>query len=770
MRSPFYCTASAVALVMAAPAAAQQAPQQADTPTVAATPTPTDAVVQTDSEATGAPATGLGDIVVTARRRQERLQDVPLSVTAFTPEKMADARIVNRTDLANFTPSLISITGGYPGEFAFFALRGQGPAFGSVPGVINYFAEVPALVGIDGRVGTFYDLANVQVLAGPQGTLFGKNATGGNILFEPARPTNRQEGYVQLEYGNLRDVRAEFAVNLPVVDDKVLLRVAGEVGRRDGYTKDVGPFFRGKDYDNLAYQSIRASLTLRPVDGVELYTVARYHHSDNNGPGTVLQQLDPSLGAPAAPAALLLPGFGSALANQQAWGPRRVAYDINEFARTDYWQVINHATVALSDTLTLKNIASYSELTYRYAYDYDATPLSISGQTSATGAPTQAPTYFTEELQLQGRVLRDAVNFSVGGYYDRSGLRRDQGLFVIQYPLTALVGPVPAIINNRARSHAVFGQATIDLGKAGLLRGLSLTGGLRHTWDETSNYTQIFVLPATSGAGKFEYTSYNASLDYAFADGVHAYVTARDAFKAGGVNGPVPANSPFRTFPPEKLEDVEVGLKSQLRIAGVPTRFNVAAYRGIYTNIQRTTQEAIGGTILNVTRTAARGRIQGVEVTAGIEPFQGLALNGSYSYTDAKYTQVTDASAGAILAGAAFPYTPKHKVTLGANYRHDLGSAGTLALSANWAYQSRFSTAQNNLARVPYLPAYDTLAMRAGVQGIGGSNLDLTLFMANATNNTFATGLQDLYNVGGGTVTYTYGEPRTYGAQLRFHW
>ena len=435
MRTFLFMTASTVAIALAVPATAQQTPSDATAADPAA------------PEQTDVSPTALGDIVVTARRREERLQDVPLSVTAFSPEKLDDARIVNRTDLANFTPSLISITGGLPGEFAFFALRGQGPAFGSVPGVLNYFAEVPALNGVDGRVGTYFDLANVQVLSGPQGTLFGKNATGGNILFEPARPTNRQEGYVQIEYGNLRNVRTEFAVNLPVVDDRVLLRVAGEVGRRDGYTKDVGPFFAGKNYDDLGYQSIRASLTLRPVDGVELYTVARYFHSDNNGPGTVLQQLDPNLGAPAAPAALFLPGFTTALATQQARGPRRVGYDIDEFARTDYWQFINHATVALGDGLTLKNIVSYSELTYRYAYDYDATPLSISGQTSATGAPTQAPTYFTEELQLQGRLFQDAVNFSVGGYYDKLGVRRDQGLFVIQFPLTTLIGPVPAIIN-----------------------------------------------------------------------------------------------------------------------------------------------------------------------------------------------------------------------------------------------------------------------------------------------------------------------------------
>ena len=96
--------------------------------------------------------------------------------------------------------------------------------------MVNYFAEVPNLVSIDGRVGTYFDLENVQVLAGPQGTLFGKNATGGNILFEPARPVNANQGYVRVEYGNYNDRRIEGAVNVPMADGKVLLRVAGDMG------------------------------------------------------------------------------------------------------------------------------------------------------------------------------------------------------------------------------------------------------------------------------------------------------------------------------------------------------------------------------------------------------------------------------------------------------------------------------------------------------------------------------------------------------------
>jgi iron complex outermembrane receptor protein len=94
--------------------------------------------------------------------------------------------------------------------------------------VVNYFAEVPNSVNVDGRVGTYFDLANVQVLAGPQGTLFGKNATGGNILFEPVKPKNEFGGYVRAEYGNYNDRRIEGAINVPIVSDKVLLRLAGD--------------------------------------------------------------------------------------------------------------------------------------------------------------------------------------------------------------------------------------------------------------------------------------------------------------------------------------------------------------------------------------------------------------------------------------------------------------------------------------------------------------------------------------------------------------
>lgn len=732
-----------------------------------------------DDQTTAEADTGLGDIVVTARRREESLQSVPLAVTAFTPEKLAQKGITDRTSLADNTPSLFTISGGYPREFAFFALRGQGPAFGSTPGVLNYFAEVANSVNVDGRVGTYYDLANVQVLAGPQGTLFGKNATGGNILFEPMKPQDKFEGYARVEVGNYNDRRIEGALNTPIVPGKVLLRIAGEVGRRDGYTIDVGPNFAGKDYDNLKYESFRFGLTLRPVDGVELYTVVRYYHSDTNGGGTVLGAFNPAagfdgtaLGLGFIPVTAIYPGMATAVATQNARGPRRVAYDLNQFSETKYWQAINQATIDLTDTIKLRNIISYSELRTIYGYDYDATPFAISGQTGRI--PTLAPNYFTEELQLQGTLANDAVNFAVGGYLDRQITKNPAGIGQYTFfPIGALVPSIYGYFDARNNSKAVFGQATVDLGKVTpALTGLSITGGLRYTWEYSFSSQTIGAPPAVSGSVNSKYPSYTATIDYDLAKGVHAYVTARDAYKSGGVNGPVPAGSPFRTYAPERLSDIEVGFKSQFNVGGVQVRANIAAYRGIYSNIQRTTVESVatpaGAVLLNVTRSAAKGKIEGVEFNGAIVPVRGLTLNASYSYINARYTKVADASAGAILNGAPFPYTPEQKFSVGGEYQTAIGKAGDLVLSANYAHQTRVSTAQTNSSFYNYLPGYGLLNATIALRNIGGRPLDISVFANNITKVTKPVGVLDQYVGSTGTVGLTYTEPRMYGLRIGY--
>ena len=240
-------------------------------------------------------------------------------------------------------------------------------------------------------------------------------------------------------------------------------------------------------------------------------------------------------------------------------------------------------------------------------------------------------------------------------------------------------------------SNAVFGQATLSVGDlVPSLRGLSITGGLRYTWERSSTSIQIEPGPAAGGTVDSSYPSYTVSVDQSlFGNAAHAYVTVRDAFKSGGANGGLPASSPFATFAPEELQDVEVGLKSEFTVGGVPARLNMDAYHGDYSNIQRTTPQEVAGVVLNVNESAAKAVIQGFEFTGVVKPLPPLTLTAAYSYIDSKYTQVIPA-AQAILQGSAFPYTPKNKVTVGASWESELGgNIGTLVLSANYTYQEQ---------------------------------------------------------------------------------
>src|SRR5579883_745908 len=231
----------------------------------------------------------LVEIVVTARRREEKLQSVPVAVTAFNQAAISEHEIQDGADLMRLVPSLFanSPTGNGLG----FSIRGQGGGFGGSPGVVSYFAEVP--IGAGTGIGLYYDLDNVQVLKGPQGTLFGRNTTGGAVLFEPKKPTNDFEGYFQETLGSYDWVEESGAINVPVVTDKLMVRFAADIKNRDGYTIDYGPHYNGRDYDNVDYWAFRLSILARPTDNFENYLLIDSLYSRDNGTGTSVSDVNP---------------------------------------------------------------------------------------------------------------------------------------------------------------------------------------------------------------------------------------------------------------------------------------------------------------------------------------------------------------------------------------------------------------------------------------------------------------------------------------------
>ena len=252
--------------------------------------------------ATEAAATTIEDIVVTARRKEESLQNVPVAITALSGEQLEQKGLRSTEDLRSFVPGMN--IGGQRRDDAQFFLRGQGPGVTQTgqrnfTSVATYFAEVPTAVA---GPGVFYDMASVQVLKGPQGTLFGRNTTGGAVLFEPRRPTWNNEGYVQATYGNYDFKQLEAVINVGIVPDKVALRVAGQFSRRDGFTKSVNT---GQKLDGRKYDAVRGSLLVAPADGIESLTIVDYRDKDNSGTSSILRALN--LSAPLGATTLASP-------------------------------------------------------------------------------------------------------------------------------------------------------------------------------------------------------------------------------------------------------------------------------------------------------------------------------------------------------------------------------------------------------------------------------------------------------------------------------
>lgn len=234
-------------------------------------------------------STATGDIIVTARRRDESLQTVPLAVTVLTPNSLRDQNVTNTMDLVRVTPNLQIRANGAQRQDNGFFIRGQGATYGSQPGVIAYFNEVPQFNTLIGNNVQFYDLENIQVLKGPQGTLFGRSTTGGAVLISPQRPTNRFEGFGEFKIGNYGMREFTGALNLPIINDVLKLRVAGNILRRNGFTINAN---NGEDLDNKRRDSYRISLAFTPGDEFEMLTIFRGEKVDENATGVVMVDYD----------------------------------------------------------------------------------------------------------------------------------------------------------------------------------------------------------------------------------------------------------------------------------------------------------------------------------------------------------------------------------------------------------------------------------------------------------------------------------------------
>jgi iron complex outermembrane receptor protein len=794
---------------------------------VLAAPAPAQSPAAATAETTSGREGNLSEIIVTARRVEERLQDVPISITVFNQQQLTNRNIVNAQDIAAYTPSLSANTN-FGSANSTFAIRGFVQDIGTQPSVGVYFADVVSPRGASAGIpvgdgagpGSFWDLQNVQVLKGPQGTLFGRNTTGGAILMVPQKPTAKEEGYAEVSFGNYDLKRIQAVENIPL-NDAIRLRVGVDHQSRDGYlNNDTG--IGGARLGDVDYTAARASLVVDITPDLENYTVASYLVSDTNGEIQKVIGCNPTLSA-ANFLGLLACGQ---LAAEQAKGAG--FYTVQNTlsdpdTRLEQWQVVNTTTWHATDTLTIKNIASYAQVDEKYRNGLFGTnfflapgaPIAFTNSTPIPGGSTADESTATEEIQLQGRTADDKLTWQSGGYVEDveplqlSGSQSPTFLNCVNSDNFNCENPLGAgAVGYIAAKQYFFDAGAFEQATYSLTDTLKLTEGFRYTWDRTiSNNSVITYLVPTPGVGVAICTNPGATLpscsadyresssaptwllglDYKPTDDTLVYGKYSRGYRAGGISARAP--SEFAVFQPERVDTYETGIKTSFR-GPVSGTFDIAGFYNNFSDqqLQLNLDGKPGEPVAPATAivNAGKSRIWGLEVESSLALFEGFTLDTSYTYLNAKIKQIsvgeTPADSSYVIdspvhVGDTLTLTPRNKLSTTGTYALPLPDGiGRVDVAATFThtneelvnYVDRTSPIPA-IAALSTLPALNLLNLNLGWRSMFGSHVDTSLFATNVTNKQYYTFVPGLYD-STGFETASLGQPRMYGVRLRYSW
>jgi iron complex outermembrane receptor protein len=761
---------------------------------------------------------GIGDIVVTARRVNESQQKIPVAISTITGESLRERQITNVQALTAATPGFTanqSIQSGSP----VYSIRGQhgdpNVLISVDPAVQVYFADLNQSRSI-GTEGGFFDIASVQVLKGPQGTLFGRNSTGGAILITPQAPVFKTVGYAEATAGDY-DLRGlEGVLNVPF-GDKVALRASGKLSRRDGYIKNL---MNSKKGGNEDFDSGRLSLLIEASPSLKSTFIATYYRSDREGTTLKPYQIYPlffqtSFG-PFGLDAPLIAGLQADIDAQKALGPYKLNSSRRAYSRDKVWSVHNVTEYKVSDAVTLKNIMGYRETKQDQLSDFFGSSLGMWFGDEVSSRSR----VFSEEFQVQAKV--DRLSLIAGAYYyhEKARLAADVTGFepiltLVPIPALNFAFPASNVLIDRFTTESISGFAHVDYDMSSVAEGLSLSGGIRVTndkkkavyslFDDTGTPSGILGYKCNLEGTVFTFPDYPAcrtpasissteptwdvSLSYQVARQLLVYLAHRRGYKSGGLEA-LPVAIGQETFQPEFVDDFEFGFKSDFRVGTVPVRLNAAVYLQKYKDIQRLVLvPQPNGSSANRTINAAAADVYGgeIELTARLTP--RLTLTGGYSYNDQKYTNFTDRqfnpSTGQFVtldvSDSSFSYVPKHQWNVAATYEQPLGDrVGTLVLSGTVYGQSSMATNDldtancgpnglylNCLGHGVRVPAYTLANIKVDWRDVAGRPIDLSLFVTNVTDEVYKSTIVNLAG-GLGISSVAYGPPRMFGGSVRF--
>ena len=779
-------------------------------------------------ESASAPTDELGSIIVTARRVEERLQDVPISITVYNEQQIDNRNIVNAADLATYVPSLTAMNNFGPAN-STFGLRGFVQEIGTQPSVGVFFADVVAPRGLSNNLpigdgagpGTFWDLQNVQVLKGPQGTLFGRNTTGGDILIVPQKPTSKQEGYAEITFGNYGEKRIQAVENLPI-NDNIRFRIGVDHQNRDGYENNDAGIYPVR-FGDIDYTDVRASLVVDITPDIENYTIASYLVSDTRGDVQKLVACDPTI----SPLNFLGELGCAQLAQEQAKGAGFYTVQsqlANSDTRLETWQVINTTTWHASDNLTVKNIASYAQLDEKYVnpifgtnwYLGPGVPVVFAESVPLPGGSTADESTTTEEIQFQGTALNNALTWQAGGYAEdveplaKVGSQSPVLLDCINPDNFNCSNPlgIGDINYTASRSYendfGLYEQASYSVTEQ-----LKFTEGFRWTWDRQHSNNELisYAIPTPGTAVPFctqvEFTPPLCAADYRTQSNAPTWLLGVDykpiedvllygkwsrGYRAGGIEPSVPVE--FAVYQPERVDTYETGFKTTFN-APIQGTFNGAVFYNNFSNQQLQlgfdAKPGAGVGPSSGIQNAGKSRIWGAEMDMSLILFKGFQWDTGYTYLNAKIKSIdlaeTPASSPYVVeaqahAGDTLILTPRSKVSTTGTYTLPIpDTVGRLYVSATFTHSNKQLTNYADrespfpeVAQFSVLPALNLVNMDAGWKNIYGSHVDVSAFVSNLTNKQYYTFVAGLYSSTLGIETAELGQPRFYGMRVRYSW
>ena len=711
----------------------------------------------------------LGTVTVTAQKRETSLQSTPVAISAFEGETLEERGIDDLANLQSYIPNLH--VGEEQGQFKI-SLRGiglQGTSTISDSGVAFYI-DGNYIARPIGGTATFHDIERIEVLRGPQGTLYGRNATGGVVNVISKLPTDEFEGSVGASAGSRDFYEVRGVLNVPV-SDTVAMRFSGLYNEEEGYIENQSSEPGTQDFfGSNGDTALRGQLLYSGDDGLDVLLSATYN--DRDGSGVNMAYLERNIGGPPPTQALLM------TLPPDPTDPLVANNDVASYNTTESFSTFARVTKDFGGVEAFLQ-ASYYELEADIQQDFDGSPVDVSTFNKHDDTDAQS---------IEARLSSDTdspLSWILGAYY----FKEDTYIF----RRVRLNGLTPGGVinlpdflldeNGESQTIAAFGTATYAFTPT-----FRASLGLRYTEDEKTgtkvtrgNFGQPFPpdIPNAEFPGEAEFSklTWRAGIEWDATDQMFVYASASSGYKAGGFN----ATSNGLPYEPEEIIAYEAGIKSDFW--DNRARINVDTFYYDYTDLQLTTLRTINNAPGQFTTNAAATTLYGIELDTQFVLSNNWLLNASYSFIDAEFDELwstdprdpyppfnpndPEGLGRSDLSGNKLPYVSENTLNLGLQYDTDLGSYGRLTAAINHAWRDDMYLREHNDPTIDLVEANGKTDVTV-TYFVADTNFRITGYVTNIEDDVQKTNVFVSPGFVGLSATSAYTKPRTFGVRLDY--